>query len=106
MSTYTITLRSGRQLEELTRNGDMFVSQEALTKADLNGDELSEVTIEEIPEEGESIQVEKENLVCDTVLHWDEGYLFNLREMTEAEKFAAEMDARVSFLEMMGGYDE
>ena len=106
MNKFTITLRSGRQLQDLEKNGSMFVSQEEVTREDLNADELSEVTILEIPEEGEPTTTEKENLVCDTVVHWEEGWLFNMREMTAAEKIVAELDARIAFLEMMGGYDE
>ena len=107
MSTYTITTLSGNVLDNLTLNGSMFVSEsEVSLERDLNEDELSAVVIVEHPEDGEDITVEKENLVCDAVLHWSEGYLFNLRDMSDDEKMRAEMDARISFLEMMGGWDE
>lgn len=106
MSRYTITLRSGRQLEDLTLNGSMFVSQEEITKEDLSLDELSEITIMETPDSGTAIETSKTDQVCDGVVLWPEGYLFNVRDMSEQEKVLAEMDARIAFLEMMGGYDE
>lgn len=106
MSRYTITLRSGRQLEDLTLNGSMFVSQEEITKEDLSLDELSEITITETPDSGTAIETSKTDQVCDGVVLWPEGYLFNVRDMSEQEKVLAEMDARIAFLEMMGGYDE
>ena len=106
MSRYTITLRSGRQLEGLTINGSMFVSQEEIIKEELSLDELSQITVTEYPDDGEAAETEKEDQVCDAVLHWDEGYLFNIRDMTGQEKVVAELDARIAFLEMMGGYDE
>ena len=106
MSRYTITLRSGRQLEGLTVNGSMFVSQEEITKEELSLDELSQITVTEYPDDGEAAETEKEDQVCDAVLHWSEGYLFNVRDMSEQEKALAELDARIAFLEMMGGYDE
>ena len=107
MSTFTITTQSGNVLDNLTLNGSMFVSEsEVSLEDDLNEDELSSVVIVEHPEEGEDIVTERENLVCDAVLHWPEGYLFNLRDMTDDEKMRAELDARISFLEMMGGWDE
>lgn len=106
MSRYTITLRSGRQLEDLTLNGSMFVSQEEIAKEDLSLDELSEITITETPDSGAAIETSKTDQVCDAVLHWEEGYLFNVRDMSGQEKVIAELDARIAFLEMMGGYDE
>lgn len=106
MSRYTITLRSGRQLTDLSLNGSMFVSQEEITKDELSPEELSQITIQEIPDSGATVETEKEDQVCDGVAHWPEGYLFNVRDMSEQEKALAEMDARIAFLEMMGGYDE
>lgn len=106
MSRYTITLRSGRQLEDLTLNGTMYVSQEEITKEELSLDELSEITIVETTDGGQTVETVKNDQVCDAVLHWDEGYLFNVRDMSGQEKVVAELDARIAFLEMMGGYDE
>ena len=106
MSTFTITTQSGNVLDNLTLNGSMFVSGAEIMEDMLNEDELSEVLIIEHPENGDDIVTTKENLVNDAILHWPEGYLFNLRDMTIEEKTRAELDARISFLEMMGGWDE
>lgn len=80
MNRYTITLKSGRQLTDLTLNGSMFVSQEALAKEDLSPEELSEITVMETHDSGSHTETVLTDQVCDAVLHWPEGYLFNLRD--------------------------
>lgn len=80
MSVYAIELADGRLLEGITMNGSMFVTQEEITKEDLNAEALAEVTITEYPEEGGEIDSFIEHGVCDGVLVWPEGRLFNIRE--------------------------
>ena len=80
MSEYVIELADGRLLEHLGMNGNMFVSQEEITKEDLDEEALETVTITEYPENGDSVETVIEHAICDTVLHWPEGYLFNIRE--------------------------
>ena len=106
MTTYTIVTAAGLELTGLRLNGTMFVSDTEVQKEDLDADALSEVTVITIPENGDPVEETKENQVCDAVLHWDEGWLFNLRDMTQQEKDIAQLDARIAFLEMMGGYEE
>lgn len=106
MTKYTITMADGTVLDNLLMNGNMYVSQTEITKDDLNLDALSEVVIKETEDDGTEHEDTFENMVCDGVVHWAEGWLFNLRTMTNGETTYAEMDARIAFLEMMGGYDE
>lgn len=91
MSMYAIELADGRRLENLTMNGNMFVSQEEIAIDDLDAEALEEVTITEYPEEGGEIDTTIENAVCDGVLHWPEGYLFNLREEDPRDKALREL---------------
>ena len=83
--SYTITLANGRQLTSLTMNGSMYVSQSEVTSDDLNADMLKTVTIAE--DGGDTITLH--DAVCDNILHWPEGWLFNLREPTELERSRA-----------------
>lgn len=91
MSMYAIELADGMRLENLTMNGNMFVSQEEIAIDDLDAEALEEVTITEYPEEGGEIDTTIENAVCDGVLHWPEGYLFNLREEDPRDKALREL---------------
>lgn len=91
MSVYAIKLADGRRLENLTMNGNMFVSQEKIAIDDLDVESLEEVTITEYPEGGGEVDTTIENAVCDGVLHWPEGYLFNLREEDPRDKALREL---------------
>lgn len=94
---YTITLSNGKSFDNLSMNGDMYVSQTEVTTQDFNGG-LNRVEITD----GEGVTA-IENAVCDTVLHWPEGYMFNIREMTQAEKLAAMMDdINMALVELAG----
>lgn len=86
MSKFTIILNDGKRLDDLTQNGTMFVSATEVTEADFNAEALKAVTIIETDDTGVSSTVEMKNAVCDGVLHWPEGWLFNLREQTASEK--------------------
>ena len=100
MSTYTIRLADGAVLNGLTLNGGMFVSRTEITKAALNQEVLSEVEITEHFTDGTKEVRILENQVCDAVLHWEEGWLFNLRDMTESEILEG---AIVELAEIVGG---
>lgn len=81
---YTIVLGDGTMLENLSMNGTMFVSQEQITKELFTDEALKQVTI--IENDGENTdETILHNAVCDAVLHWPEGYLFNLRELSRQE---------------------
>ena len=108
MNGYAIELGNGKRLNGLTMNGSMFVSPEEVTMEDFTDAALAEVTIIELPEEGDPIRTKIENAKCDTVLHWPEGYLFNIREMTADEKTARAMEkmaSTVDYIAMMTDVD-
>ena len=94
---YTITLSNGKSFNNLSMNGDMYVSQTEITMQDFEGG-LNHVEITD----GDEVTT-IDNAVCDTVLHWPEGYLFNIREMTQGEKLAAMMDdINMALVELAG----
>ena len=79
-------------------NGSMFVSHEAIVKEELDREALSSVKITEHPEEGDDTERQIENGICDTVLHWEEGYLFNIREETDDERKYRTIQERYNLL--------
>ena len=85
MSMYTITLGNGAILEGLGMNGAMFVSREEITKDLFTQEALKQVTIVE-SDGGTTRETVLHNALCDAVLHWPEGYLFNMRELSGQEK--------------------
>ena len=116
MSRYTITLNDGKQLDGLLLNGTMFVSETEITADDLNAEALERVTITEIPDEGEISEITEtvmQDAICDGILHWPEGWLFNLREASAEEKERKALQNRLDEAEaalielagMIGGMD-
>lgn len=78
---YTIKLHDGNQIGGLSMNGSMYVSKTEITTDMLSEDALEIVTIED----AEGSKTILHNAICDAILHWDEGWLFNLREPTVDE---------------------
>lgn len=95
MKKYMIALKNGKVLENLKLNGSMYVSKTEITEKDLPVAGLAKVTITETDEEGNATVSVITDAVCDTILHWPEGWLFNIREKTENEKRAE----RIAFME-------
>lgn len=91
MSTYTITLSNGVQLDNLTMNGTMYVSQNEVTMDVLSADALRTVTISET-NNGHVSTTTIHDAVCDDILHWSEGWLFSLRNKTADERMADDID--------------
>lgn len=92
-----IKLSNGKEFKNLTMNGDMYVSKKKVEMQDFSGG----LTHVEITDGDEVTTID--NAVCDTVLHWPEGYLFNIREMTQGEKLAAMMDdINMALVELAG----
>ena len=94
MNKYTITMSDGIVLDNLTMNGNMYVSQTEIALEDLNAETLASVTIVET-DDGGSHENTYMNMVCDGVLHWPEGWMFNLREMTQQEIERMELEMRL-----------
>lgn len=113
MSTFTITLNNGVQLANLTMNGSMYVSHDEVTRDTLSAEALKTVTIAET-NDGQVVTTTLHDAVCDNILHWPEGYLFNLREPSENDRLLRQIEslnadltntqmALVEVYEMIGG---
>ena len=97
MSTFSILLSTGTRLENLTMNGSMFVSQTEIDKEVLSDEALSHVIVTET--DGETTEhTVIENAVCDAVLHWPEGYMFNVRPLTAEEVTIKEQAEQIEML--------
>ena len=88
MTKYTITLSNGASIEDLTMNGTMFVSKTEIIPGIFTPTALQLVHITKTDDDGSTTVTTMRNAVCDGVLHWPEGWLFNLREQTENEMLA------------------
>ena len=95
MNRYTITLNDGKQLDDLTMNGSMFVSQTEVTVEDLSVEALASVTITETDETGNTTETTMKDAICDGILHWPEGWLFNLRQLAAEETERKVMETRL-----------
>jgi len=71
----------------------MFVSKTEITQEELNAEALEAVTIIGNTDDGTTKERMK-NAICDGVLHWPEGWLFNIREATPVERQIAAMEKR------------
>lgn len=94
LKTYTIILHDNSRLENLTMNGDMYVSNTEITSDILNDNTLKTVTIIE-SENRKTTTTTINNAICDGIIHWPDGWLFNIRERSSEEKIQAEMATRL-----------
>lgn len=119
MNTYTITFADGTKLEGLTLNGDNFVSKDELTPEFFTRNRLEAVLIERDADnnennkdndesENQEIFSEDSDLIgvhdhmkFVQVMPFDGAYWFVLRDLTAAEWKEIELEARLSYLEMM-----
>lgn len=92
MNKFKITLNDGKQLDGLTMNGTMFVSATEVTVDDLNTKALERVTITETGDGG-STETVMQNAICDGILHWTDGWMFNLREQSTEEILKGQVSA-------------
>lgn len=98
MSKYTIILSGGTHIDDLTMNGSMFVSETEIDVGILSPEALKTVTIMETDGNLVIAETTLENAVCDAVLHWPEGWLFNLREPTAEEQKIRALEGQVEML--------
>lgn len=88
---YTITLRNGKVLENLTKNGDMYINPTKISEEELNTAALKNVQIAIVDGDIAYTDVIK-NGICDTVLEWPNGYAFNIREKSYDEILADRLE--------------
>ena len=93
--TYSITLGDGKTIEDLTMNGNNFVSQSELSEDDFT--DLTEVTVT-VSDGSEQTYGEMELV---QVAHYSDGWYFILRELTQEEISRKENEAQTYYTAMM-----
>lgn len=101
--SWKITLSDGTQLKNLGLNGNNFVSEKEITEDNFKG-KLSKVTIEGI-ENGQEVVKEYERMELVQIVHYEDGYHFVLRELSQDELFKIQTQANLEYLAMMSDID-
>lgn len=102
--SWEITLADGTQLKNLGLNGNNFVSESEITKDDFKG-KLSKVKIEGTAEDGREITEEHEHMELVQIAHYEDGYYFVLRDITDAEIEKKKIKADIDYIAMMSDID-
>lgn len=82
--SFKITLSDGTKFENLKLNGNYYITQKEITEKDFQG-KLLKVVIED--------------------LHYEDGYYFALREMTQDELDKIKTQADIEYLAMMSNVE-
>ena len=101
--SWKITLSDGTELKNLGLNGNNFVSETEITEDVFDGN-LSEVIIEGI-ENGQEVKKEYKHMQLIQIVHYEDGYYFALRELTQAELKEIKTQADIEYLAMMSDID-
>jgi len=101
--SWKITLADGTQLKDLRLNGNNFISDIEITADIFNGN-LSKVVIEGLENGQETIQ-EYEHMELVQIVHYEDGYYFVLRELSQDELDKIKTQADIEYLAMMSDVD-
>lgn len=93
--TYTITLSDGTVIDNLTLNGNNFISETEITE-DMFSGKLKTVTISD----GESTETHT-NMALVQVIQYEGAYWFILRDMSKDELLTLEMQGNIDYIAMM-----
>ena len=100
---WKVTLADGSVIDNLTLNGNNFVSETELTAADFDG-KLAHVTIA-APEGEDAFGLAGEHgpmmLAEDRVQVWPDGYYFVLLDIPTSKLREIKVDSRLDYIEMM-----
>lgn len=102
--SWEITLSDGTKLKNLRLSGNNYISNIKITENDFKG-KLSKVIIKETAEDGQTITQEYEHMELVQIIHYDDGYYFVLRELSEAELKERKMQGDIEYLAMMTDID-
>ncbi len=97
--SWKITLSDGTRLENLGLNGNNFISGAKITEDDFKG-KLSKVIIE-----GKDFKQEYNNMELVQIAHYEDGYYFVLREISQEELDKLKMQSDIEYLAMMSDID-
>lgn len=101
--SWKITLSDGTTIENLRLNGNNFVSEAEIKKEMFDG-KLLKVTIEGI-EDGKKVVNEYKNMELVQIVHYEDGYYFVLRELSQEEINMAKIQGNIEYLAMMTDVD-
>lgn len=99
--SWKITLSDGTQLKDLKLSGNNYISKTKITEDDFKG-KLSKVIIEN---ETDKISVELEHVELVQIVHYEDGYYFVLRELSQEEINMAKIQGNIEYLAMMTDVD-
>ena len=101
--SWKITLSDGTTIENLRLNGNNFLSETEIKKEMFDG-KLLKVTIEGI-EDGKKVVNEYKNMELVQIVHYEDGYYFVLRELSQEEINMAKIQGNIEYLAMMTDVD-
>ena len=99
--SWKITLSDGTQLKDLKLSGNNYISKTEITEDDFKG-KLSKVIIEN---ETDKISEELEHVELVQIVHYEDGYYFVLRQLSQDEIDKQKMQGDIEYLEMMTNTD-
>ncbi len=101
--SWKITLADGTKLENLSLNGNNFVSETEVTEDTFKG-KLSKVLFEGTVD-GEDFKQECNYMELVQIAHYKDGYYFVLRELSQEELEKMKTKADIEYLAMMTDVD-
>lgn len=99
--SWKITLSDGTQLKDLKLSGNNYISKTKISEDDFKG-KLSKVIIEN---ETDKISVELEHVELVQIVHYEDGYYFVLRQLSQDEIDKQKMQGDIEYLAMMTNTD-
>lgn len=101
--SWKITLSDGTQLKNLGLSGNNFISETEITEDMFTG-KLSRVIVEG-QEDGQDVRNEYEHMELVQIVHYEDGYYFVLRELSQQELKEIKMQGDIEYLAMMSDID-
>lgn len=99
--SWKITLSDGTQLKDLKLSGNNYISKTKITEDDFKG-KLSKIVIEN---ESDKTSEELEHVELVQIVHYEDGYYFVLRQLSQDEIDKQKMQGDIEYLAMMTNTD-
>lgn len=99
--TWKITLSDGTQLKDLKLSGNNYISKTKITEDDFKG-KLLKIVIEN---ESDKTSEELEHVELVQIVHYEDGYYFVLRQLSQDEIDKQKMQGDIEYLAMMTNTD-
>ena len=96
---YTLTLADGREIKNLTKNGDNYVSKNEIDES-IFEDNLDTMTVSD----GETT-TEYHNVVLVQQVQYADGWYLNFRELSKQELRDMTLDSKIEYLAMAADID-